>query len=302
MRRYIDENDKKNEIRLLFKHPSYKDKIIIVVEGNSDIKLFRKLIQHKRIKIESIDGKKDLIKVMKALSVEFPEKILGICDADFDHLIGEIPDERRKYSVYVTDEHDIEMMMLLSPALESFYHEFSTSENIEELKKNTFKHALDAAFFIGNVRWINTEYNLNLNFKGMNYREFIDVNKIEVHIHKNSFIDILINRSPSVSSSVDKKLIYDLIESKEDKSGHIYQICCGHDITNIIALVYSQKWASVDVNMNFKKVETSLRLGYQLTDFHKTLLYKNIDEKLRSFNIHLTIAEEIPLEAESAVI
>ena len=119
MRQYIDANDKRNEIRLLFRHPSYKDKIIIVVEGNSDIKLFRKLIQDDRIKIESIDGKKDLIKVMKELSVEYPDKILGICDADFDHLIG-IAEERRKYSVYVTDNHDIEIMMLLSPAIHSF--------------------------------------------------------------------------------------------------------------------------------------------------------------------------------------
>ncbi len=85
MRKYIDQVDKKNEIRLLFKHPSYKDKTIIVVEGDSDIKIFRKLIQHANIKIESIDGKKDLVEVMKQLSIEFPEKIFGICDADFDH-------------------------------------------------------------------------------------------------------------------------------------------------------------------------------------------------------------------------
>lgn len=291
MRQYIDANDKRNEIRLLFRHPSYKDKIIIVVEGNSDIKLFRKLIQDDRIKIESIDGKKDLIKVMKELSVEYPDKILGICDADFDHLIG-IAEERRKYSVYVTDNHDIEIMMLLSPAIHSFYHEYSVSHNIETLREKTFELTLEASYVIGTLRWINIEHNLNLNFKSLNYNEFVNVNRLEIVVNESLLIKNLIDRSPCLVHSVNEKFLFDLIREYEKKSGCRHQVCCGHDITNIIALVYRQSWASVDTNMNFKKIEIALRIGYQLSYFYGTRLYQNLEKKLSSFNIQLSSAKE----------
>lgn len=301
MRRYIDENDKKNEIRLLFKHPSYKNKIILVVEGNSDYKLFRKLIKHDQIKIESIDGKKDLVKVMKDLSIEFPERILGICDADYDHLMNKA-DERIEYSVYVTDEHDIEIMMLLSPAIQSFIEEFSSKDNIDKLRNKILQAAINVSSFIGIVRWINAENHFNLNFKGLNYSEFIIANQVEISIDENNFIEILLNRSPKLLPHVDKNLLYGLINEYKDRSGSPYQICCGHDLTNTIAICYRQKWASVETNMTFKKIETALRLAYQESYFYPTDLFKNLLGKLNSFNIKLDIIKGLEKDETQTVV
>jgi len=290
MRDYIDENDKKNEIRLLFRHPSYKNKIIVVVEGDSDYKLFRKLISHERIKIESIDGKKQLIQVMKTLSVEFPEQILGICDADFDHLMGEAED-RKEYAVFVTDEHDIEIMMLFSPALHAFYDEYSSKENIDIIKELALKNILNASYYLGLIRWLNIEYHFNLNFKGMNYSQFIHADKLRIELNEDALIDALLNRSPKLSQGVNKESLLAVIEEFNEKSKCERQVCCGHDVTNIMALIYRQHWASVETNMSFQKIEMALRVGYPKSHFYKTRLFESLRAKLDLLDIHLIIPE-----------
>ncbi|WP_190322064.1 DUF4435 domain-containing protein, partial [Candidatus Enterovibrio escicola] len=201
MRSYIDENDKKNEIRLLFSHPLYKDKIICVVEGKSDIRLFRKLLKHDRLKIESIDGKKDLVKVMEELSVEIPEKILAICDADQDHLSGSI-NTYEDISVFVTDYHDAETLLINSPSLEAFINEYSANDKVEQFSDELSSKVFGAAYTLGLLRWINHSEELNLKFRGLNFNEFIDVTNFSINFDLDSFLQILFLRSKSKSEDI----------------------------------------------------------------------------------------------------
>lgn len=286
MRDYIDENDKKNEIRLLFKHPLYKNKVIVVVEGKSDVRLFRSIIESERIKIETIDGKKDLVSIMKVLSVEFPHQILAICDADHDHLL-EASNERKEYSVYVTDYHDAEVMMLNSLSLKSFIQEYSSFNNIEYLQSELMNSVLVSSYSIGILRWINTAEELNINFKGLNFNKFISVNKINVTVDIKTLIDELLTRSPSKPSYVTNEFLNGKIEEYNSKQGCDLQVCCGHDITNIISIIYRQKWASLETNMDSKKVESALRVGYQREFFKNTELYENILNFLEIVDIEL---------------
>jgi 5S rRNA maturation endonuclease (ribonuclease M5) len=53
MKEYINFSAKLNEIRLLLRHPLYKRKAMMIVEGGSDIRLFRSLLSAETVKIES---------------------------------------------------------------------------------------------------------------------------------------------------------------------------------------------------------------------------------------------------------
>lgn len=284
MRKYLGVTDKHNEIRLLFGHPLYKDKTIVVVEGSSDIRFFRDIINYSWVKLESIDGKKDLIKLMKALSPEFPEKILGICDADHDRLLPEVED-RELYSVYVTDYHDAEIMMLNSPALTSFISEFSTPEHFEEARTKILESTLSAANVIGTLRWVSTELGINLKFKGLNFGEFVTANEFNVTINTDTLIDSLIARSDSIPEGTTKELILSKLDDFLKRDACKLQVCCGHDASNIISIMFRQRRLSLETNMDHRKVESALRLGYQQEYFRRTSLFEKVYAKLNKPNI-----------------
>ncbi|MBL1377410.1 DUF4435 domain-containing protein [Zobellella iuensis] len=287
MRSYIDENDKKNEIRMLFNHPLYKDKIICIVEGKSDTRLFRKLLKHDRLKIESIDGKKDLVKVMKELSVEIPEQILAICDADQDHLTGSV-NTYEDISVFITDHHDVETLMINSPSFEFFINEYSSNDKVEQFSAELSDKVFEAAYTLGLLRWINYSEELNLKFRGLNFNEFIDVTNFSINFDLDSLLQILFLRSKSKSENVTEEFLKDKIQEYKNKGACKLQVCCGHDLTNIIAIVYRNRWASLDTNMDKNKVESSLRLGYRHEFFANTNLARQLNAFLSNHQIELT--------------
>lgn len=195
MRGYIDENDKKNEIRLLLNHPLYTGKIIIVVEGKSDIKLFRNVLDASNIGLETLDGRLKLINVMESLLEEYPNRLYAICDADFVHLSGE-EELYESRSIYLTDYHDAELMMLKSPALAAFIDEYSSDGNIRLLHKELLSIAFGAAYTVGLLRWINDEKDLGIRFEGLNFNRFIDIEEMNIGLDEDELIQDLLDRVP----------------------------------------------------------------------------------------------------------
>jgi hypothetical protein len=286
VRDYIDENDKKNEIRLLFRHHSYSDKVIIAVEGQSDVRLFRGLIQHERIKFETIDGKQQLLRIMQELAGEFPQKLFSVCDADHDHLTGE--DENiSEYSIYMTDEHDAEVMLLNSPALDSFISEYSSLDNAETLRATLLENVFPCAYVIGILRWVNAVGDLKLNFKGLNFNQFIDVENLNIRIDVNALLEELLRRSTNTAEGTTVEYMFGMLEDFQSRQACKLQVCSGHDLTKIVSMVYRQRWASIDLNMDQRKVESALRVGYQKSFFKDSGLCRSISAVLANSGVTL---------------
>ena len=223
---------------------------------------------------------------MTDLSVEFPDQILAICDADYDHLIGTVQ-QYNKYSIFITDYHDAETLMANSPALLTFIQEYSTNSKLELMSKSLLNEARKSASVIGLLRWVNSAEELKLNFKGLNFNEFTNISDFSIEIELDVLVDSLIRRSINKLDYVDKSFLIEKIEEYKQKEGCLLQVCCGHDLTNVIAMVYRNKWASLETNMDVNKVEAGLRIGYQADYFYKTTLAKNINAFLSERNIDL---------------
>jgi hypothetical protein len=234
--------------------------------------MFRSLLHPENVKIEEVNGKGNLCRIISKLVEEGFDNIFGICDADFDNLFNKRMEYIDTY-IFPTDLHDVETMMFESPSLEKFICEFTNSENMDEIKNSLRESVLSAAYSIGLVRLINCKYNLTLNFKGISFRLFADVKKLDITINLLKFIDDLLQRSSNKSSIATKEFIMEKYNELSELSPDPLQICCGHDITSLIAQVYSQRWASIDTNLNQAKVESSLRLGYTSDFFSETELY-----------------------------
>lgn len=274
MRKYVDCTSKTNEIRLLLKHPSHKNNLFIVLEGETDIRLFRSLLTRDRVSLESVDGKADLLRVVQALRQD-ALPIIGICDADFDHING-LAKSREAVGVCLTDLHDAEMMLIESTALQSFIDEYSSNNNHPELTDRLKDTVLSSAAALGRLRLINFDEDINLNFKGLNFLSFIDVDKLGVSVDLEQLLDDLIRRSSNIRAGVTKDHLADAYNNQVKADHPKTQLCCGHDATNIMAMIYSQKWASCTGNISKDKIESALRVGYTVDSFRQTKLFSSV--------------------------
>ena len=154
MRDYIDNGSKTNEIRMLLGHPSYTNRVIVLLEGEADIRLFRALLNLGAVKIETANSKNDVIDIVNDLAVEkcYATQLIGICDADFDHILGT---SITCQNIFVTDTHDTETMILQSRASEALIAEYAPNEESHVLLTEGLIHSsVSAAYSIGIFRII----------------------------------------------------------------------------------------------------------------------------------------------------
>jgi hypothetical protein len=283
MRQYIGGSDKANEIRMLLNHPAYKDKVIMIVEGGTDIRLFRKFLSHEMLKFVDVDGKSQVLQVMSDLLQVYPEQLLAICDADFDH-VKQV--NYHELSIYLTDYHDAEIMMIKSTAFNTFAQEFST--DIGLLKSGAIlENSLSVAYVIGLLRWMSMENNLKLNFKGLNLSLYMSINSEKVELDSDALIRGLLLRSPNTPKVTNIEILLEQLEVYKTKNYCELQVCCGHDVTKIISCIYKQVSVSHETNMNQRKVESSLRIGYVKNEFENSQLSRTVYSQLNSLGLNL---------------
>ncbi len=74
------------ELRLDITHPKNRGKVFMLLEGESDTKVYRKLCREDSVKTEWIpEGKTKLVEGLKELNKKY-RLVIGVMDADFLHL------------------------------------------------------------------------------------------------------------------------------------------------------------------------------------------------------------------------
>jgi len=283
MREYIGGNDKANEIRMLLSHPSYKNKVIMVVEGGTDIRLFRKFFSHEMLEFVDVDGKSQVLHVMSDLIEIYAKRLLAICDADFDNLT-EI--ENDDLGVFLTDYHDAEIMMIQSSAFAAFAQEYSM-DNWVYRSDEILENCLAVAYTVGLLRWMSVENNLKLNFKAINLHSFLNIDDECIEIDTSCLISTLLQRSANAPRVTTANLIAEKLEEYKVRNCCKLQVCCGHDATKIVSCVYQQPSVSLETNMNQRKVESSLRIGYGKSEFESSVLFRRVNSFLSSVGVNL---------------
>lgn len=268
---------KLNKIRLSRNHPLTKNKVFILLEGKTDIKLFRNIFNPDKTYITQINGKEKLKQALEILQNEGYSKIFGIKDSDFDNL------EHITYeniNLFITDYADMEIHMIESSAFESIINEFA-SENCYEIFLNNLKENLyNETISIGYIRWFNEKLSKSINFKRLNYENFINKSECNISIDLNKLINEVVN-----ISSLNKQEIENEIKNLKLISDDYLQICNGHDITKILAYLLNHQGNSDKTNIKQERIEEALRLSYSFNDFQKTILYNNLDNWQQQHNI-----------------
>jgi hypothetical protein len=264
MRKYLNEYSTINTIRLeLRHHPAGKNNLWILVEGETDQRLYAKLINGKNTKVEMVHGGVESLRSALSILISETTQVIGIRDADFLHLNQQQETIER---LFLTDVHDVEMMMLACDTVFAAV----VAEYLHDKRSDfvSFRDALlDSLKFLAGLRWLNDTENLELNFKA-SLAHFYDANSLAI-ADKNQCIEHIAQCSPN------KKRIPQ-VQEVEDKiigiSDH-YQLCQGHDVERAFTL-----HANAVRNKNVKDTDIgkALRVAYRLEDFATTKLYRQL--------------------------
>jgi Protein of unknown function (DUF4435) len=251
----------------------------LLVEGNKDYKLYKKFV-NKGIKIKEAWGCENLKRVLDILDErEFYRKI-GIVDADFSSILQI---ELKAKDLFVTDYHDIEVMLIKSSALYSIINTFCLRERVEEFcpEEQIYEKIMNLGKEIGLLKLANKVFNLGLVFKPerpegnqLKYKDFISERDLSF-IGKEEMIQTAINystnRGTKISGKDEIKEKMSLLAQKEYNLEHLVN---GHDLTNILFILIKKVLKSRNrMLFDFNSIEDSLILAYEANEFITTQLY-----------------------------
>lgn len=261
-----------NQIRL--RRSTYQGTFLLV-EGTSDKTFYERFVDKSECQLVSVSGKPSsklrVISVLKILEESNFQGVLAIVDADFDRLTT--PTYQKSANLLYTDSHDLETMLINSPAFDKVISEFASQEKISQFNQDIRLVILESAVPIGYLRWISLGDGLNLAFENITFSKFIDEKTLR--IDKLKFIGEVKKKSQNFSLK-DEDLQQQLMD-KNNGDRDPWQICCGHDLVEILSFGLRKTIGSNQAtDVEPISLERNLRLAYEAVYFQGTQLYSHI--------------------------
>jgi hypothetical protein len=270
-------DDVANEILYERNYPGNVSLSFLIVEGTTDKSLYQRYIKATACQIIIANGRDNAIQVLAILDdIDF-RGALAIVDTDFDRLEGKAS---ASPNLLFTDTHDLETMIVQSPAFEKVLAEFGSEKKIAKLVEKYGKNArsllLDCAMPIGYLRWVSIRENLSLSFEELSFEKFIDKETLTINVLK--LIRFVQSRSASGGKG-QKQSLDDVIHSKTKQlssdTHDPWHVCCGHDVVCALSLGLRKVIGSAKV-IEPDMLEICLRLAYEHSHFRNTQLYISI--------------------------
>jgi len=263
----ITYQDKLNELRLDLLHPNNQKITFILLEGKSDVRLFRKLFNLDNCKVEVVPGGNTKVEDCVGELLNVSPLIIGIRDADFIHL------EKKQYTkgnIYLTDLHDMEMMLIAED--EVFSASISEYTNITKDKHVETRERIIAVIEqISLLKWFNEKINCEYTFDA----GFSDLIK-----YKNNEIDFaqyftrVLSDSPNAKIS-DISIVYEELLTLKQLNPDSVQLCNGHDFIKALCRFIYEFGDGGSVNT--ENISSSFRMAYTKTMFKRTNLFSNVN-------------------------
>ena len=255
-----------NSIRLL---RSDHEGVFLIVEGHSDKLIYERLVNKQEVRVTIASGKNNAIKALSILEKEDNfRRVVAVIDADFSRIEQQIPHSN---NLFLTDEHDLEMMLIKSAAFDKLLKERGSEEKIKAFTEDIRETLLKLGQEIGKLRWLSLRNKLDLKSEGLKFVKFIDKENLSINI------DELIRsiKNNSKKPSLDEQQIKQDLSVISDENHDPWQLCCGHDFIDILAIALCKvlgTWNANDVKTEV--LERELRLAYELSYFYQTQIYQ----------------------------
>ncbi len=273
----ISYQEKLNELRLDISHPNSNGISFILLEGDTDIRLFRKLFNLNNCKVENIPGgNKKLEECVQTLVNIYP-LIVGIRDADFIRI------NETEYSLnnmFLTDLHDIEITMLnFEPILNAIVFEYSSIDKDQHV--NFRNNLLDTIKHISYLKLLNDKENLELTFSS-GFQDLISFANQKIDLEQ--YLARVIAKSPNAAIK-DKDVLKERVISIEQSDPDLLQITNGHDILNSFAKYFREEEKRNGISG--ETLEASLRMLFNCDFFRQTELFQQLSNWQNQNNVEI---------------
>ncbi|PWK15571.1 DUF4435 domain-containing protein [Tumebacillus permanentifrigoris] len=244
------------------------------VEGDTDARLFGNFMNRESCKIIDSRGREKAIGALQILEQEGTPGVLSIVDADFTRITGSATESP---NLLLTDGHDLEIMMWMSPALEKILAEFGSEAKMSSHQE---RHGMTIRDFIlqhvyqlGLLRLYSLEQGVHLTFEGLSYEDFLDNKQLTCDTKK--MITAVKNKSQN--KSVNDQDVLQILHEHSEKGHEAHQVCCGHDVIGALSVGLRRVLGTYNANeVRADVLERSLRLAYDQAFFHQTALYNEL--------------------------
>jgi len=258
------------EIRMLRTDKQYSGSFLIV-EGDTDARVWKNLVDPTKCRVEIAHNKDDAVKVLNILEKDNFAGVLAVVDADFWILEGTVIPSP---NLLLTDTHDLETMLLKSPALEKVLAEHGSEEKIKDFAKDIRQTLLERAKVIGYLRWASLKFNYCLKFEDLNFNNFL---KKTLALNESDLIKTV--KDKSQKQGLDEQEIRAKMDSLKTDAQDMWYVCCGHDMIAILSIALCKALGSCNSKTVEPNVlEQNLRLAYESSYFCKTQLYAAIQQ------------------------
>ncbi|PEF47021.1 hypothetical protein CON22_09260 [Bacillus cereus] len=283
MKGYMSPGRKVSEFQL--KRNFHPTKSIVFVEGKSDEEFFQKIFSVKSCRFIQCEGKDNVKDVVRSLNGRKQKGFLGVVDKDFDKILGR---ELCIDNLFYTDTHDVETMIVASSfSLENAIRIYFDLDKYEAFLNRVNKSLNEIVFecvkYIGILRLISADENINLNFQELEYELFLDDS---LNVDLSQLCEHVIQKS---EAGVDKDWLLDKLISHVEEQYDIFHLACGHDFAGII--VYSLQTifgSQKGIALKQSKLEELFRVTYNAEEFKETQLYirfREWEEENKPFNL-----------------
>ncbi len=248
----------------------------LIVEGDTDSRLLRNFVVTGDCQLVGAYGKDNLFGALAILNAEQRTGVLAIADADFKRLEGQLP---AMPNLHFTDTHDLETMILQSPALQKVLSEFGSELKLKtfaEMQQGTLRSVLLASGSrVGYLRWASLQQQFALKFEGVKFSKFISDETLAID-------DAKLVKAVKDHSQAHYLNDADLLASMaqlHDAQHDQWQVCCGHDLVEILSAGLRKAIGTNDAKqVESERLNGALRLAYEFAYFCATSLYAAIRE------------------------
>jgi len=262
----ITYQDKFGELILDISHPNNNNINFVLVEGTSDIRLFRKIFDTQKCKVENIPGGNPKLEECVLNLSRINNLVLGIRDTDFIKLNQQIYSKR---NMFLTDYHDIEMTMLNQlSVLNALLYEYTSlpKEQHIELKENLMK----TLSMLSSLKWLNDKESLGLNFSS-GFLDLFSFTKFEINFSE--YFKRIISKSPEAKIK-DETEIREKIVTLLKENPDLMQLTNGHDMLNTFAQYFKESMKTKSLTETL--LASSFRMCFTHEHFSETQLHAEL--------------------------
>jgi hypothetical protein len=263
-RQDITYQDKLNELRLDLSHPNSHGICFVLLEGETDIRLFRKFFNLENCKVENIPGGNPKVETAVSELIRVYELVIGIRDADFINV------ETTPYAnknMFLTDYHDIEMSLVSDDeSISTIVFEFT---DIPKLNHNSIREKVISTIEqISLLKWLNYSENLEIVFEKTGFQDLLSFANFTIDFDQ--YFSRLLSKSPN-AKIVDIATIKSKISTLRALNKHPYQLCNGHDFVKALTQFIREQGKVKNISDDI--VSSILRINYTKEKFYSTQLY-----------------------------